>query len=397
MNHIKKLGLALRMLERDLRTRNYYMTHISRFYKQVFGKRFVCRKLLGNEKHSGLPFRVLYFGEGKSIEYLKELFFRDLTEDVTYGSYSLLDLVRHGQPDFEGFDVCAREFTPAVLRLSRSKSLFTTPEWMEQEITLEGAWDDVVDRFRKNTRATELRKVRKYNFKCDVVTDRKAIEHFYDRLYFPYVTERFQNTAEIVDRERVIAVAQSSGLLRILNDSTVIAGAVLYYAKDFLDWIWIGALTHNGNDLEKGAFSALYYHSIKHAHSMGFKSMKIGNTRTFLNDGVYRYKRKWGSGLVRGRYTKTSLVLDFNFESRSTQHWLESCPFVTEAGDGLSANVFCFDSIADTETLTARIRDLVSPGMAGIKIFTRELRKDLPAVFESCSISQIELANINDY
>lgn len=391
MESAEKALLALKALRRSLQMRNFYLNRAGYLYRQLFGKRFTIRCLSGTERYSGLPLNVLYVGEGDSSDYLKSLFFADAGIERILGSQSLRNVIRGDAPDLGTSGIRVREFTPRILRFSKQAGQFTTPEWMEQEISLHGSWDDVVNRFRKNTRSTDLRKVRKYNFGCDVVQDRTAIEYFYDHLYLPYVSERFQGAAQIIDREWLVAVASTSGLLRILKDGDVVAGAVLHYDRKFLDWIWIGAKKQNGEDLDKGVFSALYYHSIKHAHEKGFERMRIGNTRTFLNDGVYRYKRKWGAHLVRGRYADTRLLLDFDFEAPAVRSWLQSSPFVTESKAGFVANSFCFEPDAGNAAI-ARIRELVSPGLAEIRVHSPDLLT-LPSSMESCRVTQVSLQN----
>ncbi len=135
---------------------------------------------------------------------------------------------------------------------------------------MDGSWDDVVARFRKNTRTTDLRKVRKYNLAYNIVTDDESIEYFYDNLYIPYLTRRFGEAFETVDHDWLTSVASDGGLLRILDGDRVIVGVVLHYDKDFLDWIWTGALTDEDVELENGAFSTLYFQSIKYAREKGF-------------------------------------------------------------------------------------------------------------------------------
>jgi hypothetical protein len=305
-------------------------------------------------------------------------------------NYSLTDLARGAfRVATDRYGICVREYTPRVARLLRETAAFQVPDWVEQEIALHGSWDDTVSRFRKNTRSTDLRKVRKYNFGHDVTTDRETIGYFYDNLYVPHISARFQEAAEIIDRDWLIAVAHDSGLLRILNQDQFIAGAVLHYARDYLDWIWVGAAKQVDNELNKGAFSALYFHSIRHAHDKGFKRMKIGNTRPLLSDGVYRYKRKWGARVTHGRYSSTQWLIDFNYRVGAVQHWLESSPFLTLEGDGFNANVFTFDGSAGNAL--AKAEEIASPGIDTVRIHSPETLADLPARIDACELRQARI------
>ena len=368
-----------------------YMEHVLYLFKQIFSKRLPCHVLTGPERSSGAPMRILYLGEGKSLDYIKTIFFQNSSNDSIETRYSLLQVLCGIRPKIDGYDLRVCEFTPRIMKLIRSSNSFKTPDWIEQDILLDGSWEDVVARFRKNTRTTDLRKVRKYNFAHDVVTDEKSMEYFYDNLYLPYLTQRFGDAFDIIDRDWLISVGEDGGLLRILDGDKVIAGVVIHYGEGYLDWIWTGALTGESSEQENGAFSSLYYHSIKHAHDKGFPTIKLNNCRAFLNDGLYRYKRKWGAHISKSRSSEMELLLDFDFRSKVAQHWLESSPFLTESDGGFNANIFCFSHRTNDE-LVNQIQSLTSPGITGINIHSAQRLEELPERIDSCEVRYIDLS-----
>jgi hypothetical protein len=359
--------------------------------KQVFSKRFSLHALKGPEINSGLPINILYLGEGHTLEYLKTLFFRSVTHESLIEQYSLLDAIRGIGALPKGYDLRICEFTPRILNFIPKKSSFQIPEWIEQEISLTGSWKDVIGHFRRDARKNELRLVRKYNYEYDVVTDPAAIKYFYHELYLPYAEKRFQKAVEIVDDEWLISVAEKGGLLRILDKDQVIAGAVFYRQEQFLDGIWLGALMQNGQNLIKGAFSSLYYHSIEYAHNEGFPRIKLGGSRSFLTDGVYRFKRKWGAQIVSARHNDTALFIDFNFNSQACRQWLESSTFITEHSKEFYANFFVFDESANNEQLINRIENHISPGLSGINVYSSSRLNSLPASIGSCQIHNLDI------
>ncbi len=359
--------------------------------KQVFSKRFSYRGLKGLETNSGLPINILYLGEGHTLEYLKTLFFRSVTHESLIEQYSLLDVMRDIGVMPKGYDLRICEFTPLILNFIPKKSPFQVPEWIEQEISLTGSWEDVVSRFRKDARKNELRLVRKYKYDFDVVTDPAALKSFYNELYLPYANKRFQKAVEIVDDEWLIAVGQKGGLFRILNKDQIIAGGVFCREKQFLDGIWLGARMQNGHELYKGAFSSLYHHSIKYAHTEGFSKIKLGGSRSFLTDGVYRFKRKWGAQFARARYNDTALFIDFNFHSQACRQWLEASGFITENPKGFYANFFVFKELVNNEQLINRIQKHISPGLSGINVYSSSRLNSLPASIGSCQIHNLDI------
>lgn len=383
-------GFPLTIFNSVLDRCDYYLEHVLYLSEQIFSKRFPCHVLTGPEKSSGVPMRMLYLGEGKSLDYIKTIFFQNSPNDSIETRYSLPQILCGIRPKIDGYDLRVCEFTPRIMKFIRSSSSFKIPDWIEQEILLDGIWEDVVARFRKNTRTTDLRKVRKYNFAHDIVTDGKSIEYFYDILYLPYLTQRFGDAFDVIDRDWLISVGEEGGLLRILDGDRVIAGVVIHYGEGYLDWIWTGALTGEDTEQENGAFSSLYYHSIKYAHDKGFPSIKLNNSRAFLNDGLYRYKRKWGARITKSRSSDTELLLDFDFRSKAAQHWLGSSPFLTERDGSFYANIFCFSQRTNGDLIN-HIQSRISSGIKGINIHSTQRLEGLPERIDSCEVRFINL------
>lgn len=392
MNLFTRAGFYLRMAYYTLKQRGFYLGYLPYLVRQVFGKRFFRRHLVGEEKASGDTLRVRYLGEGRSLDYLKTVLFRSPPTESTEERYSLVQILLGVEPVMDGCDLHVREYTPRIMKLLRPTSDFTIPDWVEQDIDLSGSWDDVVSRFRKNTRTTDLRKVRKYGFTHDIVNDRASLEHFYDYLYAPYLTRRFGDAVDLVDRDWLIAVGENGGLMRILDGERVIAGVVFHHGDDYLDWLWTGALSGDDADLEDGASSALYFYSIKYAYDRGFRRVTMNKSRPFLNDGLHRYKRKWGAHVAASRHCATKLLLDLDPTSQVARRWLAASPFFTERDDGLYVNVFCFDGPPDTETLTRNVRNLVSPGTNGIDVHLPKPAPNLPPSIDSCAVHYVAFA-----
>ena len=56
------------------------------------------------------------------------------------------------------------------------------------------------------------------------------------------------------------------------------------------------------------ALSGLYFYTIRYAHAQGYRDLDLSYTAPLLNDGVYRYKRKWGAA-VHDEWTIDELLL----------------------------------------------------------------------------------------
>lgn len=353
---------------------------------ELFSARFKCYEIHGAEKIGGTKLILIYIGNGRSLAYLKQLLFRDIYQCSVLRDVSLIRLFFRFRIKLPKSDLRVAEFTPLVMRLLRYKSRFETPNWIEQELNIEGHWDGVLKRFRKNNRTTILRKIKKHQFTYDIVNDRDNIEYFCDNMLFPRVTQRFQDAVEIMDRDYIIDVAKNGGLLRILRNGEFIAGGVISYEPDSVDAHWIsGALNQQKGNIISDAYRAIYYFLIKHAYDRGYKFIKLGTTRPFLNDGVYRFKRMWGATIIKSRTADTTISFDFNFKSESIQTWLKSSPFLVEHNEEFLINLFCFTG-TDMGNIASLLKNLISPEMTTAIIYSLDIDMNVPAKIASCNI-----------
>lgn len=93
----------------------------------------------------------------------------------------------------------------------------------------------------------------------------------YDYMHKPYLQQRFGDTVILADRDYLIEIAKHNALLKIELDGATVSVAVICYDDNYLEWLWIGLSDTAIRDLNKGAFSALYYYSIMHAHEKNIR------------------------------------------------------------------------------------------------------------------------------
>jgi lipid II:glycine glycyltransferase (peptidoglycan interpeptide bridge formation enzyme) len=83
--------------------------------------------------------------------------------------------------------------------------------------------------------------------------------------------------------------------MQIIRDGEVVAAVLLHMADKRLAYVWVGVPESIQGDMFNGAFSALYYYTILYGYENGCREIDFLGTRPILNDGLFRYKRKWGT------------------------------------------------------------------------------------------------------
>lgn len=248
------------------------------------------------------------------------------------------------------------------------------PGWVVQRLSLAGGWDDVVARFRKNTRATDLRKIRKFAFEFRTTSDEHELKAFYDEMYLPYTRLRFGSVAELVPFERVRAAGSGRGrLVQVVLQGEVIAGVIVFETGRASQLHYLGVKEGLERGVTDAALSALYFGALRSAHEAGSEEFSFALTRPVLSDGIYRYKRKWGGELC-DEWQENAFLWQVRRLTAASRAFLEAHPMVVRGRSGLGAN--CYLASTDAASLSEWVRASWSPGLAWLHVFSTSPRPD---------------------
>jgi hypothetical protein len=85
----------------------------------------------------------------------------------------------------------------------------------------------------------------------------------------------------------------------------------------------------DGSDdlLKEGVSTALYYFMLQEAYREDYKRLDWGLSRSFVTDGVTRYKLKWGSLPVQGDIGTGAFAITAPGNTQPGSSFLQSNPF----------------------------------------------------------------------
>jgi lipid II:glycine glycyltransferase (peptidoglycan interpeptide bridge formation enzyme) len=106
---------------------------------------------------------------------------------------------------------------------------------------------------------------------------------------------RFGRLALVAEREE--AFPPGAVLLQVTHGNRVVSAAVLSEWRNAMCCLSGGLAQGLEADLAEAAFAGLYYFSIQHAYTRGCREVNLSYTRPVLDDGIYWYKRKWGTSV----------------------------------------------------------------------------------------------------
>jgi hypothetical protein len=220
-----------------------------------------------------------------------------------------------------------------------SEDYFTIPEWIASTLIVPESMTDLSK--VSHSVKDDLRVMRKRGFSFVVSHEDSDFGKFYETMYVPYIVQRHGSLAMVRTFDQLKRrFDREGGLLFVEWKGQHIAGVLYTVQGETFSFLLLGVKDADFGYVRMGAIAALYYSAISWAQKLGCEQMDFGGSRPFLDDGVFRYKRKWGmrvEGKKHNMYVFILRVCNFNSETRS---FLASNPFIFKDGRDLSALAF---------------------------------------------------------
>jgi GNAT superfamily N-acetyltransferase len=140
----------------------------------------------------------------------------------------------------------------------------------------------------------DLRKVRQHGFTLTQTTAPEDWEQFYHEMVRPQAMARHGESAWLPSRRLMAEFARTGTLHMISRGGVRVAGACSLGSGDNL-WLPLSGIRHGDPALlRQGAGTAALALTLEWARRQGYRRVDAGRTGPFLNDGLQRFKRKWG-------------------------------------------------------------------------------------------------------
>lgn len=304
-------------------------------YDWLRSVRFTVHALKGRTPH-GYELCILYAGGAPYRHYLRNLAFADGGREQALGRYwrwELPSLAARLDADVR-VTRCAR----AIRRMCWPKApSFYVPEWLWSEVRLGPA---AVRRTGKT-----WSRIRRHRLTYSVTRDTSALNHFYDRMYVPFIKSSHGDGAQLMRRDDMLQrVARGEGeLISIVQDGTAVGGCFVVYEHGEARLFSQGILDGDPDYLRQRVGVAIYVYSFAYLFERGFGHVNLGRSRPFLSDGVLRFKLERGAVLTRA--TSNGIEIEPVKATPALRKLLLANPWVTEDADGLVATF-----VADIET-----------------------------------------------
>ncbi len=248
--------------------------------------------------------RFIYVGEGESLDYVRGTLFANAKEIKTTPLPIWLlrqTIKRLGSSD----SPILVEINRMLLPLIPAGGLLSFP-WIRQKVSLNSRGH--TEKKRKIEAYWE-RKVNKFDYRCQMTRDQRMVQQFYEDLYLPYVTARFENACHARTLSELQTAARSGFLIQVFSQNLWVSGVICRLQRDTICAFAFGHLPADQYDLRRGALSAAYYFIFKWAGEHSVQKVDLLRSRPNTSDGVYEHKRRWGASPAIDSWPHTALWL----------------------------------------------------------------------------------------
>ena len=298
------------------------------------GLRIPVAILRGATCLDGHPGTMIVAGAEPWVDYLPHRFFKDPPQREVIGKVPLWTLPHILKSLWTSADLTVARLDRLSARLLFNADYLAIPEWV-------GSWLTVPDDLARRVRATgsireDMRKIRREGFTAEVSHAEADFEMFYRTMYVPFIRNRHGAQAIIRNAHQLRRWFRRGGLVWVRHGGQRIAGGLVERRDNVILLRALGTADGESEPVKAGALAALYYYEIEYAHTRGCTRVDFGGSRPSLNDGVLRFKRKWGVRLVEKHDVRYDFLLHWNRLDETATTFLSQTPVIFRHQGGLS-------------------------------------------------------------
>lgn len=245
----------------------------------------------------GPEWAVTYIGEGESIEAIRTILFPEPPEMDELQQAFLWQVSALVQKFTGEGDLVVCELNELVRWSYQGlNTFFTVPQWIRQILEdidrpLENILADMNQSMRRKVRQLE-----KQGFSYLFTQEEEDFDLFYKRMYLPYIPSRHRGQGMVLrDYESIHNLFTQGGLILVKDGDDPVCGMVCVLEGDTCVAYQMGVLDGDFDLVKRGINVALWWFMLLWARDQGARRFDFGGSRAHTSNGVYNFKRQWGT------------------------------------------------------------------------------------------------------
>lgn len=317
----------------------------------------------GEDKTTKQELKIIYMGRDLSKHYIEDLVFSNIIEEKCIGKKWLWTTLKMARSNCTDSSFLIAETSNFLANIFKREKEYFIPCWTRGEININGP-----ARISKSLK-NDIRKINMYKLDYELTNEQIQFNHFYNNMYTPFAAKRYGNKALVENYYELKAALKKGELLLVTMGGIPIAGMLIKYINKERAFLYaLGVKDGNSDYTSFGATAALYYFSIKYLKQRGFNSVDIGSTRSFLNDGVLKYKKKWGFNIISA--SGIGFLMKPLSKKAAVKGFLLNNPFIFKDSNHIYGAVFVSSGqIEDQKSVKQIFHEYYFDGMSKLLIY----------------------------
>lgn len=344
----------------------YPFTKIPKLMNRLSRKLKINVHILSEKDSRGNPFSIMYVGYEGNKNYLANVIFGDNYKTIETSNIWVWNLGRKINSKWKLCNLLILEDNENVRRFIDTKEMFALPVWIGWKTDISDEISAIVK--RDKSLQSDIRRIRKNKLTFEVTNDETDFEEFYQKMYIPYITSVHGDQASLTTYDDMKNHFAECDLIIVEKDKEKMGGMLIRYENE-MPRLWsIGVTNARVDYLKAGVIGALYYFSVIHLKGQGHDTVHYGATRAFLNDGVLRYKKKWGVQIANPP-NKVFLIRIESVSPKLKAFFLNN-PFIHLKEGTLQGAVFIDSTEPPSDTEIQRFgKDYFLKGLSGLNLY----------------------------
>jgi hypothetical protein len=311
------------------------------------------------------PLTVTYGGLGYAKPMLKSILF---TEEPTEQKIGRVPFWRLSEvTGLSNDDLIIIEASKHLIcKLSRQSAVIL-PFRVQFVLNVQGEWEEVEQRFRRDARRNDMRKAQQLGYECQVSHNEPDLEMFYHDMYLPTMQKRHGELAALLPKREAYQLFRHGWLFLTKRDGIYVAGGLCHARRGILTFKEMGVLNGDEQLMREGAVGAMNYLRIRWAHQQGLQGVNLGSCWPYLS-GIFLSKRKWGAAVSIPPHERKQIWIRVQRNTPAVSQFLKSNPCVTMDSRGELQGLIVTDDPDDVTPQTeAKWHKLYeTPGLSGL-------------------------------
>jgi len=300
-----------------IEARAFPLRYALRGFVRALKTGFAVERLSGTTKRHGLPASIIVAGTRPGGGYPANQVFARAPKRVLLSSEPLWMLPRTLAELTPSADLVLARVDALSARMLFSSDYLHIPSWVTMRLEVPRDLCSPTAGKRAKSLRADLARVQQNRITCELSHSAADLEEFYHGFYVPYARQHFGQGARPVGLPVFLRRFEHGGLFWALQDGQRIAGGNFVAGSAMLRLEALGTRDGDRCIVEMGAFTALCWAQIKHAHALGCREVSFNASPGVLTDGTLRYKRKFGARIV-----------DLGYSARRLLRWAKLNPTV---------------------------------------------------------------------